>query len=269
MKETDYVISMQRALMLFEIGNLLDNGKPQLAQAAKIYAAMETRFPRRAVVKYRYAKVLDASGERPAAITKLREVLGRLDQKLEPLPDHHWIRAAAPRVLGVLLWEEADALGRATGTPQDEWSNRRVALLREAYDVTRAAYDLKVKEEASPSAGLPSERAKAANNLLYYALEFAEAAKLHRQGSDPGVKAAELRRLLKAMGAEDPAQMLDARLLDTARRAYEFLGDLPRARAAALRFLELVESQMTTGGVASVHTEEMIEAAKAVLGRSG
>lgn len=265
-RETDYVISMQRALMLFEVGNALESGGPQLAQAIKIYESMEARFPRRVVIKYRLAKVLDAAGDRSRAIEKLRAVLLQLEKRREPLSPKHWIRSAAPRILGVLLWEEADALARAEdGAPESNWTERRVALLREAYDVTRKAYDQKVKEETPAAEGLPTERAKSANNLLYYALEFLDALKVTGPLSDiEKVSAAEIRRFLKAMGAEDPASLNDARLLDTAKRAYIQIGDLARARAAAQRFLELAPTQLPAD---DIHTEEMVAAARSLLER--
>jgi ppGpp synthetase/RelA/SpoT-type nucleotidyltranferase len=262
-KETDYVITMQRALLLFEIGNTLDNGLAPLTQAAKAYAAMEAKFPGRLVVKYRLAKVLDALGQRAAAISKLREVRTKLGTKGEPLEKDHWIRAAAPRILGVLLWEEADSLrGSDSG---GRASQERLALLREAFEVTREIYDLKIKETARVAA--TSERAKAANNLLYYALEFLEMAR--STGDTPnGVEDDAVREYLHELGGDAPEFVEDWRFLDTARRALAYLGDTKKAAIAAERLLAMIDEPHVAKGVDGRHRQDMISAAQATLARN-
>lgn len=263
-KETDYVISMQRALLLFEIGNSLGaSGAEPLTQAAQIYAQLEARFPRRLVVKYRYGKVLDALGQRTAAISKFREVRARLANPKEPFEKGHWMRAAAPRILGVLLWEEADHLKvyeRANG--QAEPSEERVALLKEAFEATREIYDLDVKETASKCPA--SERQKAANNLLYYALEFLESARL--RGEPPeGVNEETVRGYLTELGGDQPERLEDWRFLDTARRALFYFGEYDRAAIAAQRLLAMIEDPKIISSLDGRHREEMIEAARAAI----
>jgi ppGpp synthetase/RelA/SpoT-type nucleotidyltranferase/tetratricopeptide (TPR) repeat protein len=261
-KEADYVVSMQRALVLFEIGNMIENGATQLTQAAKIYATMESTFPRRLVVKYRYGKVLDALGARDAAIDKFRIIVEQLSQKGEPTPKDHWIRASAPRVLGVLLWEEADTLRRQDlVVGQLQFAPRRVALLREAFEITQRAYAADVKEEEVNEKVL-SQRSKAANNLLYYALEMIDAALDCDEPAEDCISHAQMRAYLHDMGADDPGGLDDMRFLDTARRAYLVLGDLPPAQAAAQRFLDLAHSRTAAHDIERVHTDEMVDAAR-------
>lgn len=260
-REVDFVVSMQRALMLFEVGNLLEDGQAQLEQATKIYEEMEAKFPKRLPIKYRLAKALDALGDREGAIEKLREVTRRLEEPREPLPKTHWIRAAAPRVLGVLLWEEADALGRS----EPGWSSARLSLLKEAYETTEAAHARRVKEETNGGAAGPSERAKAANNLLYYALEFAEAAKSAPVKDEAGPKDDAIVKLLEEMNATEPSEIVDARFLDTAIRAFLHLGDTERARLASERFLELAPKQFSRAELDGLHLQEMIARASATL----
>lgn len=268
LRETDYVVSMQRALLLFEIGNLVEGGAGQLTEAAKIYARMEAKFPNRMVVRYRYARVLDALGDRAGAIEKLRGVLVRLEERREPTPKDHWIRAAAPRVLGVLLWEEADALRRQSiDLIGHRVGGRRVELLREAYLITQKAYEQKIKEPNSSTTA--TERAKAANNLLYYALELNEAVGSMKEMGDLRVPNGVIETYLEEIGAVDPSKLEDGRLLDTSRRAYEALGDLSRELEAAERFLSLVEQGKAASDFGNVHTEEMINAARRSLSKGG
>ncbi len=267
-KETDYVISMQRALLLFEIGNSLDNGIAPLTQAANAYAALEARFPRRVVVKYRHAKVLDALGQRSSAIAKLREVRAQLSRKGEPLFKDHWIRAAAPRILGVLLWEAADALRQVESADgHDRPSAERATLLKEAFDATRESYDQPVKEALTPGPALPAERIKAANNLLYYALEFLETARLRGEVPE-GVNDAAVRQYLEELGGEAPEELEDWRFLDTARRALSYLGDIPRAARAAERLLVMINEPQIAKGVDGRHRDEMIAASQAAIARN-
>jgi ppGpp synthetase/RelA/SpoT-type nucleotidyltranferase len=266
-KETDYVISMQRALLLFEIGNTLDNGVAPLTQAANAYAALEARFPKRVVVKYRHAKVLDALGQRASAIAKLREVRTQLARKGEPLFKDHWIRAAAPRILGVLLWETADALRQSENADgRDRPSAERVQLLREAYDATRESYEQPVKEAQANGAPLPAERIKAANNLLYYALEFLETVRL--RGDVPaGVNDDAVRGYLNELGGDAPEDLADWRFLDTARRALAYLGDTERAARAAERLLVMIDDPQIAKGVDGRHRDDMIAASRAAIAR--
>lgn len=263
-RETDYVIKMQRALMLFEIGNTLEDGSAHLSRALQIYAELELRFRARVVIRYRLAKVLDAIGERPAAIGKLREVLQALKGRRRFVEENHWICSAAPRVLGVLLWEAADSL-RVREAGQRSPSIERVALLREAFEVTQQAYDQEINERVAEKA--PSERAKAANNLLYYALEFLETAKIAGERPE-GVNHDAVGFYLRELGGEVPeTSLVDWRFLDTARRALTYLDQHERAGVAASRLLAMLDDPKIARNIDQRHHQEMVEASHAALSR--
>ena len=236
--EATYVVEMQIALILSEIGNASADGRNFLEEAAAIYARLEDRWPNRLVILYRHAKVLDALGHADIAIDKLRSVTARLSLPKEVTPARHWIRSAAPRVLGVILWEEAIRVGELGGAADSTARERKVELLREAYDVTKEAYGLRVKDDPFEAPHQPSERAKAANNLLYYALELAATTGLPN-GADGPLKQ-DIEQYLADMDAEDPAKLTDPRFLNTAARAYEYLGQRDLARSAAQRFLDII-----------------------------
>jgi ppGpp synthetase/RelA/SpoT-type nucleotidyltranferase len=258
-REVVYVLTMQRALVHFQLGNLIDEGEEQyqLQQALLLYQEMEMTFPKRLVVAYRIARTLDALGQRSKAIEKLRALVHSLSVEGEPTPKRHWIRSAAPRILGVLLWEEADATRGGHGTERGLAGPRALALLQEAFAVTRAAYEIKVREDPEDNT-TPSERAKAANNLLYFLLEFVEGG----GGAQEGMGEEDIARYLDEIGAADPNVMTDHQFADTARRAYAHLGDHQNEQLAAKKLLEL------TGSGAAVndpYIRKAIRAAHAAL----
>lgn len=232
LKEARYLIAMQLALIHFQLGNLVEEGEVELRRALNIYSEVEEAFPKRVVVQFRLARTLDALGARDEAIAKMREVVERLKLRAEPTPQNHWIRSTAPRSLGVMLWEEARArLERASSdAPADA---RALELLREAFQLTSRAYDQDVFDE--PMNKGPSERVRAANNLLYFLLEYLDA------GGEPklGMEEADIRALLQEIGAEEPARIAQLPAADTARRAYAHVGDHGREVEAARAVLRL------------------------------
>ena len=190
---------------------------------------MEREFPLRLVVAYRLALTLDALGARTEAIAKLRDVVRRLGTKGEPTPKDHWIRSAAPRNLGVLLWEEAKS-SRDMAEEGADPDARTLELLREAYEFTRIAHDVEVKQDPQGEEGT-SERIKAANNLLYFLLEYLEG------GGPPleGMGRTQVIAFLKEIEGDAPSALKSLAAADTVRRAHEHLGnkelELEAARA--------------------------------------
>lgn len=235
-REVEYVLTMQRALVHFQLGNLMPDGEAQLQEALGLYQEMERRFPKRLVVSYRLARTLDAVGQREIAIAKLRDVCKALDNPSEPTPKRHWIQAAAPRVLGVLLWEEANSSRSATASGQELLGLRATEFLLEAFKVTKSAYEKRVRENPDEQK-TPSEKAKSANNLLYYLLECLDAG----CGPDEGIEEDDIPHYLSDIGAEDPSSLPDYHSADTARRAYLRLGVIDLMRAAARRVIEKLE----------------------------
>ena len=238
LRESSYVVTMQRALVNFQLGNLLPEGEAQLQQALHLYLQAESDFPKRLVVTYRIARTLDGLGRRAQAIEKLRLLVDRLAIANEPMPKRHWIRSAAPRVLGVLLWEEAEATRGSQSGDRGVAAARVLELLQEAFAVTLTAHETRVREDPE-DASSPSEKAKAANNLLYYLVEFIESGGTATEG----MQEKDIRRYLQEMGAEDPETLEDYQFADTARRAYAHLGDRQREITAARRILTLTHGK--------------------------
>lgn len=232
-KEAGYVVDMQRALIHFQIGNLIDEGDGHIQKAASLYQVLEVAHPRRLVVSYRLARTLDALGGRQDAISKLRDVVVRLDQPREPTPADHWIRAAAPRLLGVLLWEECRARCGNLGEIHERVNDDVLALLREAYQFTLKAYEASSAEGANGSG--PSEHQKSANNLLYYLLEYLEAG----GAAGGGMDCEALEQHLQEMGGDRPELLETTNAADTVRRAHAYLGNPQLEFAAAQRLVEL------------------------------
>lgn len=256
-KELVYVVTMHRALIHFQLGNLLEHGEGQLNRALELYGEVEVEFPARLVVAYRRARALDSLGRRDEAIDRLRHVLDRLGARGEPTPKDHWIRSAVPRNLGVLLWEAANARtqgadGAAGGPAMD--------LLREAIEVTWTAQRAEVTEDPLAPSG-SSEKARATNNLLYYLIEYVEAGGDSRDGMD----GAAIRSALDELGIGDLGSIRSLSVADTVRRAYGHLGDRVLEQAAAARVVALSAS---TTGPRSVVIREAVRAAERILGNA-
>jgi ppGpp synthetase/RelA/SpoT-type nucleotidyltranferase len=229
-KEANFIVTMQRALIHFQLGNLLENGGGQLQKAYQLYSVLETEFPKRLVVSYRLARTLDAIGTRSAAIEKLREVVARMETEGDQTPADHWIRSAAPRVLGVLLWEEARA--GPDGLAESSTDSTTLELLRDAYSYSLQAHE---KEVFNDPVSATSERLKAANNLLYFLLEYLEA------GGEPreGMSEEDVARYLSELGGDQPEKLSSLNVADTVRRAHRHLGNRPLELDAARAVLRL------------------------------
>lgn len=209
------------------------SGADHLQRAAELYKQMEQEFPSRLVVAYRYALTLDALGARTEATAKLRDVVRRLATKGEPTPKDHWIRAAAPRNLGVFLWQEAKSIPEA-GEEGEAPDARILALLKEAYELTEQAHDVDVRNDPQGDEGTP-ERVKAANNLLYFLLEYLEAGGV----TDPSTDEDKVKAFLQEIGGDSPAELKSLARADTARRAHAYLGNVELEIEAARAVVRL------------------------------
>jgi len=226
-KELGYIVSMQRALLRFQLGNLRPDNAHHLTDALAIYQEMEKLFPARLVVLYRLARTLDALGQRTDAISRYRDLVDRLDAgKL--MPQTHWIRAAAPRNLGILLWEEARSFGeRGAGQAV-------LDLLSEACLLTKKSYDTEVGDEPHSDPSV-SERKKSANNLLFFLVEYLELG----GHPSPDMGADRLHDYLAEIGGDHPETINRLPAADTTRRAHQYLGNKARAREAARTVIRL------------------------------
>jgi hypothetical protein len=209
------------------------SGADHLQRAAELYKKMEQEFPLRLVVAYRLALTFDALGARTDAISKLRDVVQRLGVKGEPTPKDHWIRSAAPRVLGVMLWQEAKSL-RDVSADSASPDERALDLLKEAYELTLIAHNVAVGSDPQGYEATP-ERIKAANNLLYFLLEYLEAGGAPQEGMDRD----QVRSFLTEIGGASPAELQSLATADTARRAHAHLGNTPLELEAARAVVRL------------------------------
>lgn len=228
LEELLYVIEMERALLLLELGNDLGGagGNSALVEASRIYGDMVDRFPSRVVPLYRLARTYDELGDRPAALSQYRAAVQAIEHS--DLSEHHWLRSAAPRLLGFACWEGAVEQLRATA----EAAERENALkqLLKAIDLTSQAL-------AASGAG-SDEASKSRNNLLYFILDYrkhggAEADLEARGFGEAGVTEL-LQELVEAAGEEFSRW-------DTLREAFVALEDVENALAAADKVIELLQ----------------------------
>ncbi len=228
-KELLYVIEMERALLHFEIGNDLRGagGNSNLVEASRIYSAIGDLFPTRVAPIYRMARTLDELGDKIAALAKYQAAVDALAGS-DLAPDH-WLRGAAPRLLGFAIWEKA--IGSLRSVDDDD---ERASLLKQ---VLQSIELTKEGLEAVHADAL--ESAKSRNNLLYFILDYRDnggsAEGLAQCGISEGDITAMLSQLEESAGD-------DVSRWDTVRHACARLGDQNRALAAARKVLEILES---------------------------
>lgn len=232
LRELGYVLEMERALILFTIGKELGPvaGNPSLVDANRIYSEMVAAYPERPVATYRLARTQDELNDRAAAQSSYERTLDLL--KASELPPEHWVRSAAPRLLGFSKWEEGVAILRKGG---DSAEGEAVRLFDDAIRYTEAAIS---EFSTADDAG------RARNNLLYYSVDRLRIASV--TGGIDAAHAAKLRALVNQVvtNAND-----DFRLWDTIRVASEFLDDRPAARAAAERIIQIVTDPNRTSRI--------------------
>jgi hypothetical protein len=257
---------MERAILLFEYGNGLSGrlGNEALVEASRIYTRLEVDFPKRATVQYRLAKVLDALGDSKAATHKLEQLIENLESS--DLPERHWVRAAAPRYLGVLYWEEGRRAALEPRSEDDPWPAESRKQFGRAYQVTKPILELDVDESGDPNRieGV-SERETAINNLLYYAVELTAGEQEERNLPEYGYVVGELRSFLDEMEASTSAAADDFRHLDTQRRAYRLLKDKPKARNVSERMVAALEERGILNRPGGGREEELLRAALETL----
>jgi ppGpp synthetase/RelA/SpoT-type nucleotidyltranferase len=228
-KEVLYVIEMERALMLFEIGNDLRGtaGNAHLVEASRIYSTMSEIFPNKPAPLYRMAKTLDELGDKIAATAKFQAAVDALVGS-DLAPDH-WLRGAAPRLLGFAVWERAiRPLQLTTDATEREHGLREILI---AIDHTRSGLKAVMSD--------PLESAKSRNNLLWFCLDYREQSGSEAELLERDLGPDQLRELLDVLeaAAED-----DVSRWDTVRQAYMRFGDQAKAVTAARKVLELLES---------------------------
>jgi ppGpp synthetase/RelA/SpoT-type nucleotidyltranferase len=247
-----YVLEMERALLLFEIGNDLRGagGNANLVEASRIYATMGDLFPDRVAPLYRIARTLDELGDKIAAIAKYQAAVDALCKS--DLAADHWLRGAAPRLLGFAIWEKAIGPLRTT----NDAAEREAALKQvlKAICLTKDGLNAVQHDEL--------ESVKSRNNLLYFILDYREHGGSSSELDKNGLADADISNLLvdlEASAADDISRW------DTIRHAHVRLGDDGAALAAARKVLAILESPQrqerwsTNDGIVSRNALHTIE----------
>ena len=158
------------------------------------------------------------------------KVLRLIQQGNSELPEKHWIRSAAARYLGVMIWEEGYGL---TGVAASELRQRELYL--DAIKMTKAVHGLDLSEDAALQ-----EVPKVANNLLYFALDYLQSGGNADNLAAAGFAESDINMWLQEMGANEPTRLPSVSTADTARRAFVYSRDHAKACAAAQRVLTLL-----------------------------
>lgn len=226
--EVLYVLEMERALLLFDIGNELAgaSGNATLVEASRIYSTMADLFPDRVAPLYRLARTLDELGDKPAARSKYQAAVDALPNS--DLGKDHWLRSAAPRLLAFAIWEDAVQQLRSAGSHGDE---QALASILKAIDLT--------KEALQAAEGDPGEASKTRNNLVYYLLDYRAYGGQQSDLDERGFDIAKLKDMVARL-AENAAE--NAAHWDTVSKAYGQLGEKGLALDAAKKVIELLNS---------------------------
>lgn len=226
-EEVLYVVEMERALLLFEIGNELGgvNGNSYLVEASRIYTAMLEIFPTRVIAKYRLARTLDELGDRHSSMALYQETINDLPSV--ELSSTHWLHSTAPRLLAFSQWEEATRVLKGAPSPE-----QRDKALEELFQAIR------LSQQALTAAGDDQDqRSKACNNLLYFVLDYKRFAGDLTSLDKISLSPSEVLDLLEELtnDAND-----DLARLDTIRELHLIEGHLAKAADAARRILSVL-----------------------------
>lgn len=243
-----YYVRMNEALCL-----LSTNDKSNVGRACAIYGSLEEDYPDFPLVKFRYGQALGKFGAVDASIEKFlstKVLVGQIDlNQLSPSPDRlpnddrKHIDKLLPKLLGFQYWVKSQSIDEIDISVKRE-------LISAAFTETSSLLE-KYGDDASVH-----------NNLVYYAVDaLSLGAPLDKEKLE-----AQLQSSLNFL--EKTCQVLDSRdieLLDTLARAYAFLGQPDKAKAAAARILTLWESRDSeTSRLSSDVVIEIVRAAFAL-----
>lgn len=259
-KELLYVLNMELALNLFDTANELGGGAGNfpLVEANRLYDAMARAHPDRAIVLYRWARVLDALGDRRSARGKYEEMIGMLGNC--DLPSDHWARCAVFRQLGLTYWEDGrEKLRDATSSAERADAARSDFL--NAFRFTLKALDTDIESEPDPiKHGQGTEREKAENNLLYYAVDFLKAGGEWIELQQLEFDQQRIRSLISSL-EESTKGKPDHRAWDTLRHAYDFFGEDEKVKETASQVIEILGQRDNLDDSGTPRDMELLEIA--------
>ncbi len=241
-EEIDYVLKMERALLLYEIGRRLGTsaGNEYLVKSQSIYDTMFTKYPDRGIVAYRLARVLYELNEKSQAKATMAMLLENFEAC--DLPHEHWVHASAHRILGFWLWNDASRTGTERGAPLSE-DDRTFALKAAVHSAS--AVEITVPDSAQPNE-YPHESARVMgqSNLLFFAVEFLEADGDWAELEANGISQDKFAMALSEVSQFDEQESPDYHKLNTLRRVYLYQDDIERAK----HFAQLAVSNLEAAG---------------------
>jgi ppGpp synthetase/RelA/SpoT-type nucleotidyltranferase len=261
-----YYLPMERALCYFQLGSD-GQDKQAYATAVKLYQTVLESFPRRSIVLYRYARALRALGDARPARAKMHEACELLESDANVGRDH-WIRSAAPRILGLMDWEEAEAMRSDSQTGKAQHAGEEyLAIYLRAYDRTMKSYTVNAEPDLYSSRfDQIATKGRSANNLLQYALDYIEAggdgAELEARGFSAERVEEYLRHMqIHSVHSVDVPEVLDT-MLRVCRTRNIHHDKVPGIAKHLLKVLE--DFQVANRGARSMETE-MLQAAREAL----
>jgi ppGpp synthetase/RelA/SpoT-type nucleotidyltranferase/tetratricopeptide (TPR) repeat protein len=264
-----FLLPMEIALCHFQLGTELKD-KSLFADAVKLYQAVQDEFPGRAVVHYRYARTLQKLGDLPAAIGLLEGARSLLDGGHDTsIGANHWLRLTVVRILGVCMWEMAEAVKNDPSQVADGSAKIRDLYL-EAYRVTKSAYTMNADPDPlADKFDLETEyKGRIANNLIYYVEELLALGgamdKLRSYGYEDGHEDSYVRFL------EEHSDHIDSpHTVHTLLRHYLRKKDATKANVAAVKLIQLLRLRgLTEAGGNSFEDQMMRDALAALEGQS-
>ncbi|MHA6333245.1 hypothetical protein ACXYL9_06125 [Qipengyuania sp. CAU 1752] len=229
--EVEYVLAMEKALLLYEIGRRLgaSAGNEYLVESHAIYQKMYDSNPARGIIAYRLARVLYELNDREQARLTMKNLLDNFERT--DLQENHWVHASANRILGYWLWNDVRRVGSDLSKPLGE-DERSVAVASAVYSAK--ASEITVSDKSQPNEyPHESDRVMAQSNLLFFVVEFLEAGGEWAELEQAGISNERFATALAEVSQFDESDNVDYHKLNTLRRVYLFQEDIEQAKRYA------------------------------------